>query len=480
VEKSTKMGNVMNEQESFAAVLGAVLGDAVDPQAAWDVVSKMNDASEMHVQRNLKVVGRRAKKTKDVALTVGAVTPRGRALKKLTDQVVVKGGSISTSGKPPNKKEVRVGQTLNVVATVGALNAIRHQAPASIKAMRGWSKGSYDKKLQTGHMPKSPPKPPSATKVKISNAARTTKLAAKKVPGIKSIVNHPGRSAAVVGGGFLALHGGELAGDAIAARALHRQSKIAKRDAQEMLSPILAARKDGVITSSQAINMAEEIAKRFSATKGGPVAGSYRAGRSIARKVTGKPFLGGPSESAYRSSMKNASRAGVRNLAILGGAGALTAGAIALSKPKQPVVKDYGPDMEWSAEISKVDEDKRQVFGWASLTSVDGQPVVDRQGDYIPLDEIEKAAYHYVLSSRKGGDMHARDGEGPKHTADLIESFLVTPEKLKHMGLAEDALPHGWWIGMKVQDDDQWEMVKKQERTGFSIHGKGSRIEKDL
>jgi hypothetical protein len=247
-----------------------------------------------------------------------------------------------------------------------------------------------------------------------------------------------------------------------------------------MLAPILAARKDGVITSSQAINMAEEIAKRFSATKGGPVAGSYRAGRAVARKVTGKPFLGGPSESAYRSSMKTASRAGVRNLAILGGAGALAAGAVALSKPKQPVAKDYSPDMEWSAEISKVDEDKRQVFGWASLTSVDGQPVVDRQGDYIPLDEIEKAAYHYVLSSRKGGDMHARDGEGPKHTADLIESFLVTPEKLKHMGLAEDALPHGWWIGMKVQDDDQWEMVKKQERTGFSIHGKGSRIEKDL
>lgn len=464
------MGNMMNAQESFAAVLGAVLGDAVDPQAAWDVVSKMNDASEMHVNQTLKMARKGARTAvrgarvgRDVALTVGSVSPKSRSFKRVTDKIaddVVKSGSVGVPGKVPNKKEIRTGQALNVVATAGGL----HAAYLTGKEIRRTAK----------------------TGVQIGRHAKPEKIgrvvtAARKIGGpVGSIARNPKKLALATLGGWGVLHTGELAGDAIAARALNNQSKVAKFEAQEMLAPILAARKDGVITSSQAINMAEEIAKRFSATKGGPVAGSYRAGRAVARKVTGKPFLGGPSESAYRSSMKTASRAGVRNLAILGGAGALAAGAVALSRPKQPVAKDYSPDMEWSAEISKVDEDKRQVFGWASLTSIDGQPVVDRQGDYIPLDEIEKAAYHYVLSSRKGGDMHARDGEGPKHTADLIESFLVTPEKLKHMGLAEDALPHGWWIGMKVQDDDQWEMVKKQERTGFSIHGKGSRIEKDL
>jgi len=475
------MGNVISPQDTFAAVLGAVLGDSVDPRAAWNVVSKMSDSSEMHVQRNLKIVGRGAKKTKDIALTVGPITPRGKALKRLTDQMVVKGGAVSTSGKPPNKKEVRVGQTLNVVATVGALNAIRHQAPASIKAMRGWKSGSYEDKIKAGHASPTPKKAPSAARVKLTNAVKETKIAAQKVPGLKSVVNHPGRSAAVVGGGFLALHGGELAGDAIAARALHRQSKIAKKDAQEMLEPIIKARREGLITSDQAIAMAEEIAK-FSPTGNGLATAVFRGGRKAARKLSGNPYLGGPSKVQYEKKIAEGSRRGLRNLAVIGGVGAVGAGAgIAMNrKPKADVVKSNGRDLEWSGEISKVDEDKRQVFGWASLTSVDGEPVVDRQGDYIPLDEIEKAAYHYVLSSRKGGDMHARDGEGPKHTADLIESFLVTPEKLKHMGLAEDALPHGWWIGMKVQDDDQWEMVKKQERTGFSIHGKGSRIEKDL
>ena len=109
--------------------------------------------------------------------------------------------------------------------------------------------------------------------------------------------------------------------------------------------------------------------------------------------------------------------------------------------------------------------------------------MVDRQNDFVPLDEIEKSAYKYVLESRKGGDMHKRQmkkGFGdsqdePVHTADLIESFVVTPEKLKQMGLDEDALPHGWWVGFKVNDEDQWQMVKDGKRTGFSIHGSGKR-----
>jgi hypothetical protein len=83
-----------------------------------------------------------------------------------------------------------------------------------------------------------------------------------------------------------------------------------------------------------------------------------------------------------------------------------------------------------------------------------------------------------VLTSRKGGDMHrrvAKADDQPMHTSDLIESFVVTPEKLEKMGLAPSALPHGWWVGFKVNDDEQWRMVKSGERTAFSIHGTGTR-----
>ena len=149
-------------------------------------------------------------------------------------------------------------------------------------------------------------------------------------------------------------------------------------------------------------------------------------------------------------------------------------------KPLNPVSKGIG-DVVWETEISKVDVDKRQVFGWATVTHVDGQEVVDLQDDYIPMEEIEKAAYSYVVSSRKGGDMHAREGDGPKHTADLIESVIFSPEKIEKMGLDPAVFPKmGWWLGMKVNDEEQWELVKKGERTGFSIHGKGTRVSKEI
>lgn len=138
--------------------------------------------------------------------------------------------------------------------------------------------------------------------------------------------------------------------------------------------------------------------------------------------------------------------------------------------------------LTWTGEIAKVDDDKRQVFGWCSVVEVDGQPVVDRQGDYIHIDDVEKSAYTYVLESRKGGDMHARVRKGlstewnqPKHTADLIESVVFTPEKLAKMGLRSETGSLGWWVGFKVNDDEQWNLVKSGERTAFSIHGTGAR-----
>jgi hypothetical protein len=149
---------------------------------------------------------------------------------------------------------------------------------------------------------------------------------------------------------------------------------------------------------------------------------------------------------------------------------------------QRPVVKS----VTWAGQISKVDTDRRQVFGWCSLSEINGERHIDLQGDYVPIDEIEKSAYRYVIQSRKGGDMHRRVkkglttnfGDEPLHTADLVESFVVTPEKLSKMGLPENALPLGWWVGFQVNDDEQWQLVKEGKRTGFSIHGTG--VRKDL
>jgi hypothetical protein len=142
---------------------------------------------------------------------------------------------------------------------------------------------------------------------------------------------------------------------------------------------------------------------------------------------------------------------------------------------KKQVKKSAEFDVKWEGEISKVDSDKRQVFGWASIVEMNGEPVVDLQGDYIAIDEVEKSAYEYVHKSRKGGDMHLRNEFGePKVGSHMIESFVVTEDKKEALGLPPET-PTGWWVGYQVNDDELWGKVKSGERTGFSIHGRGIR-----
>ena len=139
------------------------------------------------------------------------------------------------------------------------------------------------------------------------------------------------------------------------------------------------------------------------------------------------------------------------------------------------VGKSDSVDVTWSCQFSKADDEKRQVFGWASVVALDGVPVVDRQGDWITPDDIEKAAYAYVVDSRKGGVQHRRtDDDQPFHASDMIESIVFTPEKIAKMGLPDD-FPVGWWVGYKVRDDETWDRIKSGDVTGFSIHGKGRR-----
>jgi len=134
----------------------------------------------------------------------------------------------------------------------------------------------------------------------------------------------------------------------------------------------------------------------------------------------------------------------------------------------------------WSGEFSKMDSDKRQAFGWASVVEVAGEPVVDLQGDWITPDEIEKAAYTYVKKSRVGGTQHKRDefGEAVK-AGEMIESFVVTPEKIEKMGLPED-FPVGWWVGFQYDDDATWSDIKEGRKTGFSVHGRGKRVPAEI
>lgn len=119
-------------------------------------------------------------------------------------------------------------------------------------------------------------------------------------------------------------------------------------------------------------------------------------------------------------------------------------------------------------EINKVDEDKHLVFAWASVIEKDGKVLVDHQGDTISEEELEKAAYDYVLNSRDGGFMHIKKGIGT-----LVESIVFTKQKQEALGI--DLGQVGWFVGFVINDESVWEGIKKGDYPMLSIGGRGIR-----
>lgn len=132
---------------------------------------------------------------------------------------------------------------------------------------------------------------------------------------------------------------------------------------------------------------------------------------------------------------------------------------------------------EKNFNIIKADDDKRLIFGWASVAiKTDGEQIVDHQNDLIDPEDLEEAVYEYVLNFRDGGEEHIA---GLRKKARMVESCMFTKEKMKAMGIPEGIVPEGWWIGFYVDDDEAWEKVKNGTYQMFSIEGNGVREEID-
>lgn len=102
-------------------------------------------------------------------------------------------------------------------------------------------------------------------------------------------------------------------------------------------------------------------------------------------------------------------------------------------------------DMEMFANISKVDEEKRMVFGYATTDRVDSQnEIVDRDATANALEEYKEW--------RNVREMHQPSAVGVAPVLELTQK--------------------GLWVGAKVIDDSAWEKVKTGVYKGFSIGGK--------
>ena len=121
--------------------------------------------------------------------------------------------------------------------------------------------------------------------------------------------------------------------------------------------------------------------------------------------------------------------------------------------------------------VTKVDAAQRLVFGWAMISCTkSGELVTDLQGDQIEPEELEKAAYDFVLNKRAAGEMHEGATQGQ-----LVESIVFTPEKMAKMGIPEGILPCAHWVGFKLAPA-LFDKVKDGTRMMFSIQGDAERV----
>jgi hypothetical protein len=125
-----------------------------------------------------------------------------------------------------------------------------------------------------------------------------------------------------------------------------------------------------------------------------------------------------------------------------------------------------------SADILKLDAERRIAWGWASVSTVKGELVTDLQGDTITPAEMEKMADRFMASARMAKAMHEGDQVG-----EVLHSFPLTAELAKAFGMETDR--EGWIIGMKIHDDETWRGFTEGAYKGFSIGGKGRRKPKD-
>jgi Putative phage serine protease XkdF len=130
--------------------------------------------------------------------------------------------------------------------------------------------------------------------------------------------------------------------------------------------------------------------------------------------------------------------------------------------------------VNWALTIPviKSDVERQLVTGWASVsTDASGAPVVDSQGDMIPIEELERAAHEVFASGgkNKGGDNHVRTG-----VADIVESMVIDTAKREALGFGPGAT--GWVVTLKVHDVGLWEQIKRGEKLELSIHGTAERM----
>lgn len=137
---------------------------------------------------------------------------------------------------------------------------------------------------------------------------------------------------------------------------------------------------------------------------------------------------------------------------------------------EQPVPDKLYVDIGF--DLYKAKESDHTVSGWANVSvNADGSIPLDWQGDVIAPETLEKAATNFMMDYRGSGVMHEGGEVGT-----VVESIVFTKEKQAAIGIPEGTVPQGWFITVKIHDDEVFAKVKDGTYKMFSIQGTCQRV----
>ena len=122
---------------------------------------------------------------------------------------------------------------------------------------------------------------------------------------------------------------------------------------------------------------------------------------------------------------------------------------------------------ELTAPLVRKDKEKRIVYG---PVLIPGEP--DSDGDVVKAEKIEDVAHRFVEEYGNIDLMHSL-----KNVGRVVESYIAPVD----LHFDDVTVPKGsWMMGVRVTDDEAWDLVKKGRLTGFSIMGMRAPAVKEL
>lgn len=131
---------------------------------------------------------------------------------------------------------------------------------------------------------------------------------------------------------------------------------------------------------------------------------------------------------------------------------------------------DYKDNLVEKFQVLKTYDEQRIVYGWASVITRNGNPVIDLQGEVIKSAELVRFTADFMESERTS--LHEHQGQ---RVGTVIHSFPIVDDIAKSLGLMSDR--EGWIVGVKVNDENVWKGIKSGELRGFSVGGSARKVD---